>query len=434
VEKVKVAIVLSGVAPAMTLMSGAMLEFAERNIEFQTISTSGVGALVGLLYVAPGRGTPKEALETLPDLFLSDLMSKVLPINFKVFHKKGPFAEPMQRFGQALPRWTVDPRERAGGKRLYNDLVDLWVTAMTPSTLKGQSKGLMTPLPLVDDLVDFDKLKAFEGEFYLNAFNAATRRLKIFTKDELDAKEYAAGQAMGFLYPPQQFGKDVYTTGATYDPTGLQAIWMHPSKCTRPDVIICLDSMRYAYWREPKNIYDAFQLMLLNPVVTLQRNLYAMYAATEFLYNTHRKEHEERTGTVRAPMPKLYRIPLEEVVRKAEYADLLDWSHGSALKFESAGRRAAAPVAQALEVAVASGDLEPLERFRFRRSDSFARQYGTWHEESGAAGQHHYGLVAGFEEVMESLLQQKPAVRPRPSGRKKAVTRKKTAARRRGRN
>jgi len=87
VEKVKVAIVLSGVAPAMTLMSGAMLEFAERNIEFQTISTSGVGALVGLLYVAPGRGTPKEALETLPDLFLSDLMSKVLPINFKVFLK-----------------------------------------------------------------------------------------------------------------------------------------------------------------------------------------------------------------------------------------------------------------------------------------------------------------------------------------------------------
>ena len=154
----KVAIVLSGVAPAMTLMSGAMLAFAERDIEFDIISTSGVGALVGLLYVAPKKGTREDALEALPELFLSDLLAKILPVNFKVFHKKGPFAEPLREFGQALPRWNLSPRKPEAGKRLYNDLVDLWLAALTPSTLNHKSKGLMTPLPLVDDLVDFERL------------------------------------------------------------------------------------------------------------------------------------------------------------------------------------------------------------------------------------------------------------------------------------
>jgi len=36
-----IGIVLSGTAPAMTLMSGVMLAFAEYNIEFEVISTAG---------------------------------------------------------------------------------------------------------------------------------------------------------------------------------------------------------------------------------------------------------------------------------------------------------------------------------------------------------------------------------------------------------
>jgi hypothetical protein len=37
----------------MTLMSGAMLGFMDKGIEFDAISTSGPGALVGLLAIAP---------------------------------------------------------------------------------------------------------------------------------------------------------------------------------------------------------------------------------------------------------------------------------------------------------------------------------------------------------------------------------------------
>lgn len=406
---VKVAIVLSGVAPAMTLMSGAMLEFADRDIEFDTISTSGVGALIGMLYLAPsGKRSPQEALRALPNLFISDPLSRVLPVNFKVFDKKGPFTEPFNELGKLIPRMPVDPRKSEPGKRLYNDLIDLWVTALTPSTLSGKSKGLMTPLPLVDDLVDFDRLKNTKGEFYLNAFNAATRRLKIFTKQELDAKIYAAGQAMGFLYAPEQFGKDVYTIGATHDPTGLQALWMHPDKESRPDIIICLDSMRYAYWRKPTNLYDSFQLMLLNPIVALQRNIYALYASTEWLYNQNLAKFEE-DGVSRPRMPKLYRVPMEGVVKQERYSKLLDWSHSSALEFEGAGRTAAAPVAEALAQALKTGDTEGLEAYRFRTCPSFDRQYGAWHAGTDPDGGHRHGLVAGLERTLAQVIKAGPA-------------------------
>ena len=55
----RIGIVLSGWAPAMTLMSGAMLGFSDAGVEFEVISTAGVGALIGLLSLAPKRGTPQ---------------------------------------------------------------------------------------------------------------------------------------------------------------------------------------------------------------------------------------------------------------------------------------------------------------------------------------------------------------------------------------
>src|SRR5262249_47491688 len=58
----KIGIVLSGTAPALTLMSGVMLAFDECNVEFEVISTTGVGGLIGMLYLAPKGKTRKDAL------------------------------------------------------------------------------------------------------------------------------------------------------------------------------------------------------------------------------------------------------------------------------------------------------------------------------------------------------------------------------------
>ena len=56
----RIGIVLSGYAPAMTLMSGAMLGFMDKGIEFDAISTSGFGMTIDIINggIECGQGQP----------------------------------------------------------------------------------------------------------------------------------------------------------------------------------------------------------------------------------------------------------------------------------------------------------------------------------------------------------------------------------------
>ena len=273
----RIGIVLSGWGPAMTLMSGAMLGFMEKGVQFDVISTTGVGALIGLLSLAPKTGDPKQALEELPNMFVSDLLYSVLPINFKVFHKFGPFSKPMHDLRNRIPKIKLDPRASSPVGRLLNDWVDLAFCAMTPSTFELKSKGLMSPSPEIEDLVDFGKLKDAKSRFYVNAFNLDERILEIFDNTSTTVDAYHAAEAMPVLFAPQRLSSgDLCTTGATHDPTGLQAIWLKHKDDL--EAVVMLDPMSRAIWRSPVNIHDAFQLMLMNPIIAQQLLVSAFYA------------------------------------------------------------------------------------------------------------------------------------------------------------
>lgn len=373
----RIGIVLSGWAPAMTLMSGAMLGFTEKGVEFDVISTSGAGALVGLLALAPKNRSPKQALEELPNLFVSDLLYSVLPINFKVFQKFGPFAKPMHELRRRLPKIRLDPQDRSLFGRLLNDWVDLVFCALTPSTFELKSRGLMSPSPLVEDLVDFTKLAGARPSFYLNAFNLDQRRLEIFDKHSANADAYHATEALPVLYAPQRMSSgELYTIGATHDPTGLQAIWLNHKHDL--DMVVMLDPMSAAIWRAPVNLHDAFQLMLMNPVMALQMLISALYARTDHIAEGIRREHPH------VKLPKLYRVPFASI-DPTYYPNMLKWSHSNAVTLEKHGYDAAAAFAEALR----SDDKAEFERkYRYynhveqqdRRSNQFARLFADLFE------------------------------------------------------
>lgn len=87
------ALILSGGAPNMTLMAGALCFFEENNIRFDVISTAGAGAAIGLVYVAPKGMTPARALRSIVDLGVHDSIYKWFPVNYKVFEKPGYMAD-----------------------------------------------------------------------------------------------------------------------------------------------------------------------------------------------------------------------------------------------------------------------------------------------------------------------------------------------------
>ncbi len=334
----RIGIVLSGWAPAMTLMSGAMLGFIEKGVEFDVISTTGVGALVGLLSLVPKNGTPKQALEELPNMFVSDLLYSVLPINFKVFNKFGPFSKPMRDLRNRIPKITVDPKASSPLSRFLNDWVDLAFCALTPSTFELKSKGLISPSPEIENLVDFTKLKNTKSRFCVNAFNIDQRLLEIFDNTSTTADAYYATEAMPVLFAPHRMPSgDLYTTGATHDPTGLQAIWLKHRNDL--DAVVMLDPMSRAIWRSPVNIHDAFQLMLMNPIIAQHVLVSAFYAWTD-----HASE-QIRQANPNVKLPKLYYVPMP--IEETYYPNMLKWTHSNAVTLEKIGHDAAVVFAEA---------------------------------------------------------------------------------------
>ncbi len=331
-------IVLGGWAPAMTLMSGAMLGFMAKGVKFDVISTTGVGALIGLLSLVPKNGSPKQALEDLPNMFVSDLLYSVLPVNFKVFHKFGPFSKPMHDLRNRIPKIKLDPKASSPVGRLLNDWVDLAFCAMTPSTFELKSKGMISPNPEIDDLVDFSKLRSEEAKFYVSSFNLDKRVLEIFDNASATADAYHATEAMPVLFAPHRMPSgDLHTTGATHDPTGLQAIWLKQKQDL--ETVVMLDPMSRAIWRPPANIHDSFQLMLMNPIIALQVLISAFYAWTD-----HASEQLRATNPgIR--LPKLYYVPFS--IDEKYYPNMLKWTHSNAVTLEKIGYDAAVAFAEA---------------------------------------------------------------------------------------
>ena len=54
-----IALVLGGGAPNLTLMAGAVAALDDAGVEFDIVSTSGAGMLIGLLYAAPKGEGPR---------------------------------------------------------------------------------------------------------------------------------------------------------------------------------------------------------------------------------------------------------------------------------------------------------------------------------------------------------------------------------------
>jgi NTE family protein len=357
-SKRRIGIVLSGYAPAMTLMSGAMLGFMDKGIEFDAISTSGPGALVGLLAIAPNRNRPREALEDLPNLYTGDLLHKLLPLNVRLAIRNSPFSKPIQQLREILPRFDVKPDESAPMKRLFNDWMYVALDAMTPG-FELDTPGMLNHSPLLHQMIDFDKLHQALPRFYLSAFNLNKLKIDIFDRKTTTLEHFLATQSTPFFYPPQygapyyQRGGDLFYSGICHDATGLQAIWLEERQ--KLDMVLAFEPITEANWREPTDLVDAFKLMRNNPIVALETVTQWLYAGID--------HGIEANGDDKRELPRRYRIPIP--LGDYPRTEILKWTHSNAIALQRIGRRAAAEFADVL----LSGDKGALEQRRFGNTD-----------------------------------------------------------------
>ena len=295
-------------------------------MNFDVIATSGAGALPGLLYMRPNHVDPATALRKVVDMNVHDAIYRLIPNNYKVFFKYGPFAQLFYQLGQAFPHHYETPWQR-----LISDSIDLVTAAITPTTLTYRSKSVLSRVQVVNDLVDWPGLKLAPQDFFLNAFNLPSQKLEVFDKHTMTPDAFYAALAMPWLYPPTPRVPHgpLYTEGASHDPSGIEAVLMNdsPDKLGDVDWIVLLDTISPDLWTDPESLYEALELAIMDPIVALAENVAAFYAVQEVYFN------EFASPAIK--LPKLYRLRF--VLPGWERGKLLEWSYSNAVTLWNAG-------------------------------------------------------------------------------------------------
>jgi predicted acylesterase/phospholipase RssA len=216
---------------------------------------------------------------------------------------------------------------------------------------------VLTRVEVVNSLVDWDALRSYPGEFYLNAFNLRSGTLELFDKRTLDHEAFYAALALPWLYSPTQVRNVLYTEGAAHDPSALEALLRHdqPGRAAPGtkdlESIVVLDTIGPDLWTDPEDTYEALQLTIMDPIVTLAENVSAFYALQEWIWNT-----------LQVPQPKIYRLRFD--VPSWERGRMLQWGYENALTLWDIGYESAQKFCDAL-LAQPVAAPPPVEQYRY---------------------------------------------------------------------
>jgi predicted acylesterase/phospholipase RssA len=304
-----VGLVLGGGAPNLPLMSGALLALDEAGIEFDVVSTTGAGMLIGLMYAAPKNGTRQETLKATREMGVHDAIYNVFPVNYKIFHKSGPMAEAYTRFHQ---QWLAQlPRENSA-QRFVSDMTQFWMATFCPNDISPTRNGLCQPPPWIEMIVDFDKLKEFEGEFLMSAYCIEDSNEVTFSKEEITADHFKAALAMPLIYAPYKMDGKTYLEGSAFDTLAFDPGEVMSRNLV--DTVIYFDILgQRKLIQEPTNLYDAWVHSIINPLTRIAEMDSAAY----------------EKGEAELEKINVMRMPFRDNISDEQWPKVLDWSHSN---------------------------------------------------------------------------------------------------------
>jgi predicted acylesterase/phospholipase RssA len=319
-----VGLVLSGGAPVLTFMAGALVALDERDVKFDVISASGAGMLVGFLYASPmgGAGKRREALKNTVSMGVADEIYDRFPVNFKVFHKPGLLADAYRQWLRWFtPLRFADPRVQ----RYVTDWCSLAFATLSPSSLDPSSLGLCAHAPWVEEVVDFERLKNFDGDFFINAYNLTRNEMEIFPKEEITADHFRAALAFPFIYPPYELNGNFYIEGSAIDPMNFEGLVKHMGAEKRHAVLV-FDMMgaKKLMLRKPRNLYDAWVQAIMVPLAEISKDDLEVF----------QHKYQPKTNM------DLVHISLIKHVPENHWPYVLDWSYSNLASLYEFGYRA----------------------------------------------------------------------------------------------
>lgn len=377
-----IALVLGGGAPNLTLMAGAVAALDDAGVEFDIVSTSGAGMLIGLLYAAPkGRtGDIKRdraaALKNTVNMGVHDAIYRFFPVNFKVFHKPGTLAQAYTKFwqiaadnrktiedpvGDFRDRWlkmlsasplfapwaeawkqflgkvsSPDDKNR-DAQRFFDDWAALMLATFCPSDLSATSQGMCQPAPFVEQAVDFSKLKEFKGEFYMSAYCIESGKMEIFEKKEITIEHFQAALAFPLIYAPFKMNGKTYLEGAAKDTLNFKGLLEHRKRYRKVviDTIVVLDVLGMKELiAEPRSLYDAWVKSIIVPLTAIAEDDIKLFE------QLHLEKPKNRKKYFGGKKPNVVKIDFKKQISHNNWPNVLDWSYTNLSALYEAGYRA----------------------------------------------------------------------------------------------
>ena len=353
----KKALLIGGGAPNATLMAGALVAMIEAKVDFDVVSTSGAGALIGLLYRAPaGNLKPEEALHHTTRLGIADAIYDWLPVNYKVFLKPGPAADSFRSLLALNPfaREVLAQGWHEGPQKMLGDWLQLIWAPLTPADTGPFSQGLCAHVPFAESVIDFARLPHIPGQFYINAFNVDRGKMTIWDKEEVTPEHFRAALAFPLIYPPYRVDGQDYIEGAAIDTINFRALVAEkPSREQRSaktppktflyrgqeceqglhedvDTLVVFDILgSERLIQEPRNLYDAWVKSIITPLVAIARDDVKLF---ERVHNI-----DPNTGKAKR---RLLKVPLLDGIEDDDWPDILDWSSSNLERLYEIGYRA----------------------------------------------------------------------------------------------
>ncbi len=322
-HKHKKALLIGGGAPNSSLMAGALVAFLEKGVEFDVISASGAGALMGLLYAAPKEGNPKQALEDWAKVGVSDAIYNRFPVNYKVFMKPGPQAEQYRNWLQTNPftKPFYDPSSPLG-HGLFSDWMKLMFASLSPSDLSGKSLGMCAHLPFAEQVIDFEAIPKIKPEFYINAYNMNRSKMTIWNKSEITPEHLRAAFSFPLIYPPYTLNGEDYIEGAAIDTLNFKALVNDAEDAEKKGLHCDLDTLVIfdilgadQLIRKPRDLYDAWVGSIITPLVEIAKDDIRLF---QYQHNIDPKTGKEKR--------KLLKVDLMGGIPKEHWPQVMDWS------------------------------------------------------------------------------------------------------------
>ncbi|UXY15295.1 patatin-like phospholipase family protein [Chitiniphilus purpureus] len=332
--KAKTALVIGGGAPNMPLMAGALSAMIRQRVRFDIISTSGAGALVGLLYAAPKSGNPIAALAGMVQMGIADPIYRLLPVNYKVFNKPGPLAEQFRSEIARSPfaQWVDELSQQSPAWRAWADWVRLMWAIATPTDLSMRSLGLCAHVPFIEEVVDFQRLADASIPIYLNAYNLDRHQMVQWEGPEITVERFRAALSFPFLYPPTVIANEAgepehYIEGAALDTLNFKALVGPDGVHPEIDTLVVFDVLGAdQLLRPPRDLYDAWVMSIITPLVEIAKDDLKLF---DLVYNRNPDGTEKR---------HLLIVPLlSPEFPKSRWAEMFDWTYSNMYALYRAG-------------------------------------------------------------------------------------------------